>query len=89
MVSALSIYPAKSLIYKKTDIEEVINVNLYGYDFYVLKNYDIVLSCVYGDYMKFPPVNERGRWHESMLYNADVPYTEKIKELTKEDNKLS
>ena len=36
--------------------------------------YKDVLSATYGDYMKFPPVNERGTWHKDLIIDPDTPY---------------
>ena len=33
------------------------------------------IAHMYGNYMEFPPVDERGKWHESMiLFDPDTPY---------------
>ena len=38
--------------------------------------YDHILSTQYGDYVKFPPVAERGTWHSDVIFNPDIPYSE-------------
>ena len=41
----------------------------------VPRNYEAFLTHAYGDYMKFPPVEERGKWHDNViLFAPDVPY---------------
>lgn len=40
--------------------------------------YQKVLKVIYGDYMKFPPVEKRGLWH-SFTFEPDVPYKEFLK----------
>lgn len=35
--------------------------------------YDKILTAVYGDYMKFPPVEKRGQWHNFIL-EPEIPY---------------
>lgn len=35
--------------------------------------YDEQLKIYFGDYMKFPPVTERGKWHSAEFY-PDIPY---------------
>ena len=41
------------------------------------RNYDAILSRTYGNYMKYPPVSERGKWHlDQILIDPDVPYSE-------------
>lgn len=37
--------------------------------------YDGVLSRLYGKYMEFPPVEERGKWHEGIVrFEPEIPY---------------
>lgn len=37
--------------------------------------YHEILKDVYGDYMQFPPVEERGMWHDNqIIYDCDMPY---------------
>lgn len=39
------------------------------------KDYVGVLTAIYGDYMKMPPVSERGKWHEGVVhFEPKVPY---------------
>lgn len=39
--------------------------------------YDDLLKKIYGDYMSFPPVEERGKWHEGIIhFEPDIPYKE-------------
>ena len=43
----------------------------------VPSNYDEVLKTIYGNYMAYPPVNERGAWHEGQItFDPDIPYQE-------------
>ena len=51
------------------------NIQVYG-----PLDYDTVLTRIYGDYMCFPPVEERGKWHEGKIhFEPDVPYIEYLK----------
>lgn len=36
------------------------------------------LEAQYGDYMKFPPVEQRGYWHADVFWDPDKPYKEYI-----------
>lgn len=43
----------------------------------VAKCWDDVLRRLYGDYMKYPPAAQRGKWHEGQIaFDPDTPYTE-------------
>jgi len=53
----------------------------------VPSNYDVLLHRMYGNYMEFPPVEERGAWHENLIhFDPDISYIEYFKK-TKENNK--
>lgn len=59
----------------KKNLEELILVPFENIMIPIPKNYDEVLSVIYGDYMKFPPVSERGKWHEGQIvFEPDIPY---------------
>lgn len=43
----------------------------------VPRNYDEILTVYYGDYKKFPPVEDRGKWHEGQIrFDPDMNYHE-------------
>ena len=43
-------------------------------------NYDKMLKTQFGNYMEFPPVEDRGNWHEdNITYDPDTPYKEYIR----------
>ena len=54
------------------------------YEFIALpvpKNYESILENTYGDYMKFPPVEQRGEWHKGILIqDPDKSYIDFLKE---------
>lgn len=83
--ATLTVYRSSKMTFKKTDISELINVDLYGYKFPIPKNYDVVLRTTYNDYMQFPPTNKRGVWHNSNFFNPDIPYKETLKMLHRKD----
>ena len=46
------------------------------YEFFeidVPAGYKNILKVQFGDYMRFPPVEERGKWHE-IIFDPDMPY---------------
>lgn len=46
-------------------------------DIAVPSDYDFDLKKAYGDYMKFPPVEERGKWHdETIIFDPDLSFIE-------------
>lgn len=65
-------------------IDDIANSVWLDYEFLkvpVPRNYDKVLRTYYGDYMQFPPVESRGKWHEGQIrFDPDLPYQEWMKE---------
>ena len=46
----------------------------------VPSKYHEMLTETYGDYMKFPPVEQRGQWHNgTIIFDPDTPYKEFLK----------
>lgn len=37
--------------------------------------YHMELEALYGDYLHFPPLGERGSWHTDVIWDPDKPYT--------------
>ena len=50
-----------------------------NYRFPLPVGYHEILSLAYGDYMQFPPIEKRGKWHSGMIQDPDIPYTEYLK----------
>ena len=44
------------------------------------EGFDNILRTGYGDYMKFPPVEDRGKWH-TYEFDPDTPYDQKVKSI--------
>ena len=80
-----AVYDIHRLTYPKILFDDLVKTNLYGYDFYIPRNYDEVLKITYGDYMKFPPVEQRGTWHNKSFFNPDVPYKDSLIQLRGQD----
>lgn len=42
--------------------------------------YDDLLCSIYGEYMKFPPESERGKWHEGIIhFEPEISYKEYLR----------
>ena len=61
------------------DFAEAVPLKFEGLEIMAPCGYDHYLSFGYGDYMKFPPVEERGQWHAGTVFDADIPYKEYLK----------
>lgn len=76
-LAVCTIYPYDRLLYKKSVFKEIVYHEFENMKFPILKNYDEYLKISFGDYMKFPPVEKRGVWHESVVFDPERSYREK------------
>ncbi len=81
IVSTITAYRAERQIYKWKDILDIIDYNFYGYQIKIPRNYNNILRTTYGDYMQLPPIEERGTWHSSTIFEPDIPYKHYLKTL--------
>lgn len=64
----------------KAELADTIEVPFENLMVPVPRSYDAVLSRIYGDYMEFPSVELRGKWHEGQIhFDPDMPYKEYLK----------
>lgn len=78
---AYSRYPYKQQFFDKKDFEGAVKMPFEMLTVNVPSGYDHILTVQYGDYMKFPPVEKRGLWHD-FTFDPDTPYN-KTKETEK------
>lgn len=65
---------------KKDELKDIICVEFETIKLPIIADYDHILTRCYGNYMEYPPVEERGVWHEGqIIFEPDVPYTEYLK----------
>lgn len=68
----------------KSDLMETLELPFENIMVPVPKDYAAVLTRIYGDYMSFPPVEERGQWHEGQIhFEPTVPYVDYFKRIGK------
>ncbi len=72
-------------IFDTSVFEEAIEVPFEFFTVKIPKGYEAFLKTVYGDYMEFPPVEERGNWHD-MVFEPNVPYKEFFEKLKSKTN---
>ena len=59
----------------KTEMDDIVEVDFEWLKVPIVRNYDEVLTRMYGNYMAFPPIDERGMWHEGVIhFEPDLPY---------------
>ena len=80
------IYDYRRMIFPKSLYDELIEAPFYGFPVFIPKHYDKVLTITYGDFNELPPKEARGSWHNSSLFNPDVPYKETLRLLREADS---
>ncbi len=64
----------------KSELNDLMYIQFENLYVPIPRDYDIILKRIYGNYLKLPPEDERGKWHEGMIeFNPDIPYTEFLK----------
>lgn len=64
----------------ESDLDDVIYLPFENIEVPVPANYDEILTHMYGEYMEFPPEEERGKWHENkIIFDPDMPYKDFLK----------
>ena len=61
------------------DFKKAVPLKFEGLEIMAPCGYDRVLKVCYGDYMQFPPVEERGLCHAGTIFDADIPYKDYLK----------
>lgn len=71
----------KKNIFYKEDFSEIVYLSFEGFRFPCPIRWDRILQTIYGDYMQLPPVEKRGEWHSSLVFDPDLPYSVYMKQL--------
>lgn len=76
--TACVIYPWEKSTWKKEWFEPCRKINLYGHLFSIPNEPEKFLEVIYNRWREFPPIEERGSWHDSSMLNPDISYLEVI-----------
>lgn len=71
-------------IYPSSLFSNITNIRFEDQEFNTMKDYDKYLKLTYGDYMKLPPVDQRGGHSDELgeiIFDTKKDYKEYIKEL--------
>lgn len=56
-------------------ITDLVEIDFEYLKLLIPSDFDYMLRKAYGDYMSFPPVDKRGKWHENIIiYDPDISY---------------
>ncbi len=77
------VYGVEKMAYPKSCFDRIIYTDFEGIKVPIPSGYDEILKIMYGDYMKFPPVEQRGLWHSSFC-EPELPCEKGIKAFIKQ-----
>ncbi len=80
-----AVYPYLKNVYYSDDFNDVISCDFEGFKIPIPIGFDRILRIVYGDYLQFPPIEERGTWHPGVLIDTDRSYISYLQELKKNE----
>lgn len=73
-IPTLRVYSYEKNIFKTEDFSFQHFVKFEHLEVPIPNGYENVLCQIYGDYMKFPPVEQRGTWHTGTYIDTDKPF---------------
>lgn len=74
----ITVYGYNKGIFYIEDFSSTIIHKFEGFDFPIPIGYDNILKTIYGNYMEFPPIEKRGKWHTAII-DTEKPYTDYYK----------
>ena len=70
----------EKVTFEAADFAESIEMNFEGFKFPAPCGYEKIFKVLYGDWKKFPPIEERGKWHSGVILEPDIPYKKYIEQ---------
>lgn len=65
----------EQLIWKESDFSDYKTVPFENLEMRIPSGYHNILTQIYGNYMEFPPMEQRGTWHKGVIWNPDIEYS--------------
>ena len=72
----ISFYPPSKMIWRSEIFIDTIDVPFEFMSIKVPVGWRELLEVNYGEWHKFPPVEQRGTWHSSVVYDPNTPFVE-------------
>lgn len=73
-LAVCTVYKYEKNIFHAVDFAESIPWDFDCLKVQIPRGYDRILRTVYGNYMEFPPIEQRGEWHSGVFVDTDKPY---------------
>ena len=74
-LNVCTVYSYKRLSWPKKCFEKTLLHKFENIQITLPQGWHEIMNICFGDYMKFPKVEERGNWHSNVFWNLDVPYS--------------
>lgn len=81
-VPCLTVYKPSKMVWPASYFDEAVYQQFESIEVALPREWDKVLSICYGDYMKFPPIEQRGTWHQNCIldfYHSYREYVDSVK----------
>ena len=75
-ISVITLLKKEHVIYPKIAFRDFITLPFEGINVRVPIDYEQLLEIQYGDWKRFPPIEERGKKNEQILFDPDKSYTD-------------
>lgn len=67
-------YSYEKDLYYAEDFAETVLMDFCGFKFPIPKGYDRILKGFFGDYMQFPPIDQRNGGHDGAIFDPDISF---------------
>lgn len=74
MNAAITLAQYDKKLLDSADFSSTVPLEFEGVKLLAPIGYDHLLHIWFGNYLEFPPIEERGLWHADVLFDADIPY---------------
>lgn len=78
IMATVTVFEYERKLQLKEDYRETCFLEFEGRLFPAPSGWDGILRTMHGNYMEFPPVEERGNWHGTSVFEPDIPYDKYI-----------
>ena len=75
-VAVLTTGDVRKKVWPKRLFEKTMICKFESIDVVIPIGYEELLTIQYGDYLKYPPIEERGVSHSDLIFNPDKPYSD-------------
>lgn len=79
MTATITLGSYKKNLFEASDFAKTIELEFEGLKVTAPMGYEGLLRILYNDYMQFPPLEERGKWHGDIIFDTETPYKDYLK----------